>query len=133
MNTMNTSSRALIVVRTAVTAALAVAGLGLATMSHAADAASGLEPARKVVQYGDLNLSNKAAVEHLYSRIVSAAQLVCKDHTGPRLPEEQARTRICIDQSVERAVNQVNVPTLTAFHAAKSGAAPAATVMASNR
>jgi UrcA family protein len=133
MNTMNTNSstvRALTVVRATFAATLLVAGLGLTSVSQAADA--GVQPAAKVVQFGDLNLSNKSAVEHLYRRIVTAAQLVCKDHAGPRLPEDQARTRICVDQSVERAVNQVNYPTLTALYAAKNGSSAPA-VMASNR
>jgi UrcA family protein len=116
------------------TAALAAACLGLmAPVSQAADNAPVIEPAKKIVQYGDLNLSNAAAVQRLYQRIVSAARQVCDERTGPRPIEEQVRTRICIAQSTERAVIAVNNPTLTTLYAEKTGRAATPSVVLANR
>jgi UrcA family protein len=120
--------------RNAFAAALTAACLGLAAaVSHAADTSPGVEPAKKVVQYGDLNLSNPAGIERLYQRIVFAAQQVCDDRTGPRPLEEQIRTKICINQSVERAITAVNQPALTMLYAAKTGRAPAPSAVLANR
>jgi UrcA family protein len=122
MKITNTNASRRINVRNAFTATIVAACLGLtATVSHAADGVAGFEPAKKIVQYGDLNLSNATAVQHLYQRIVSAAQQVCDDRTGPRPLEEQVRTRICIAQSVERAVTAVNHPALTMLYGEKTG------------
>jgi UrcA family protein len=135
MNTPIIIARARINIRNAFTTALAVAvtSLGLLTASHAADDLAGMEPAKMVVQYGDLNLANPSAVQRLYHRIVVAAQQVCDDHTGPRPLEEGIRARSCMDQSIRRAVAAVNHPSLTALYAAKNGQSPARSVVLANR
>jgi len=121
MNITNTDARKRIDIRSAFTAAVAAACLGMmTTMSHAADGLPVNEPAKKVVQFGDLNLSSATAVQQLYHRIVSAAQQVCGDHAGPRPLQEQVRARICVDQSINRAVTAVDHPVLTRLYASKS-------------
>ena len=121
-------------VRKAFSAALAAACLGLmASVSQAADRASAIEPAKQVVQYGDLNLSNTAAVQRLYQRILSAARQVCDDRSGPRPIEDQIRTKICIAQSVDRAVTAVNQPALAMLYAQKTGRTPTPSAVLANR
>jgi UrcA family protein len=134
MKITNTNASPRIDFCNAFTAAFAAACLGLmATVSQAADTAPGIEPAKKVVQYGDLNLSNATAVQRLYQRIVSAARQVCDDRSGPRPLEEQVRTRICIAQSVERAVTAVNHPALTMLYDEKTGRTSTPPAVLANR
>lgn len=52
------------------------------------------------VQIDDLDLSRSPGARTLYRRITSAARLVCGTNT-------------CIEQAIDRAVKQVNAPTLT--------------------
>ena len=134
MKITNKNASPRIIVRNAFAAALAAACLGLmATASQAADVAPGIEPAKKVVQYGDLNLSDATGVQRLYQRILSAARQVCDDRSGPRPIEEQVRTRICIVQSVERAVTAVNQPALAMFYAEKTGRTSRRSAVLANR
>lgn len=135
MNTTNMNARKRIDVRSAFTAAFAAACLSMAaTVCHATDGLPGNEPAKKVVQYGDLNLSNATAVQRLYHRIVSAAQEVCGDRQDRRSLQEQVRARICVEHSIERAVTAVNHPALTTLYAAKTGRSmPPSTALANRR
>jgi len=134
MKITNANTRSHNVVCNAFVAAISTACLALmATVSQAADNAPGIEPAKKVVQYGDLNLSNGAAVQKLYQRIVFAARQVCDDRSGPRPIEEQVRARFCIAQSVERAVASVNRPALTMLYAEKSGRTSTPSAILANR
>lgn len=119
MNPTNTSTR--IDVRSAVLAIFATACLGLiSTNSRAADEMPGYEPAKKVVQYGDLNLANSQGVEQLYRRIVGAAKQVCPNGETRSL-QAQTQFRICTQQSIARAVAAVAHPALTALYAQKTG------------
>jgi UrcA family protein len=115
------------------TAALAVTGICMtATLAHGADLSEGGEPAKKVVQYGDLNLANATAVERLYRRIVSAARDVCEQPNNRSL-QAQSRARICLAQSVERAVAAVHQPALTSVYMTKTGRSLPQTVRLADR
>ena len=97
-------------------ACLAVAATGARAQDQAA---SGTEPMKMVVHYGDLNLANPEGVERLYRRIVAAAGQVCD--SKDRSLQVQARDGICQKQSIARAVALVNQPALRAFYARKTG------------
>ena len=117
MNTTNTTfsknlHRALV--------ASAVACLGLTNqIVRAADLEPGYAPATKLVQFGDLNVASPGGVKQLYQRITAAANEVC----GPTDRQLQSfiHHRVCMQQSIARAVQAADVPQLTAFHAAKTG------------
>jgi UrcA family protein len=103
-----------------VLAALATAFLAVtSTVVHAADA-SGSEPMKRTVTYGDLNLANSQGVEQLYRRVVGAARQVCESVDGRSL-QEKVQFSICVRQSIARAVAVVDQPALTALHAIKAG------------
>jgi UrcA family protein len=96
-----------------------LAGMAASNPAQAADAAKA-GPRKVTVEYADLNLSNPQGVEQLYSRINAAAGQVCAD-PGSKSLGNWLQTRICTRQSIERAVAAVDLPALTALHAAKTG------------
>ena len=73
-----------------------------------------------VVRFGDLNLSNPEGAAVLYQRIQRAARRACKDPWASDYSLPSTRTRKCIDDAVDIAVNTVNRTTLTAMHKEKS-------------
>src|SRR5689334_21518078 len=64
------------------------------------------ETPSKTVDYSDLNLQKPKHVAMLYRRIELAAGHVCKPLAG-RDAEHVILFRKCVDESVERAVNDV--------------------------
>lgn len=76
---------------------------------------------QRVVSYGDLNLQSKAGVTALYRRIRSAADLVCRERRGVTQLILDADIQACRMDSTDRAVAQVNLPTLTSLHFARTG------------
>ena len=74
---------------------------------------------QRTVRFTDLDVSHSAGAAALYSRIKSAAAQVCDQH-GVRSLEAITSTRRCVDQAIERAVTEVNVPALTGVYRAKS-------------
>jgi UrcA family protein len=77
--------------------------------------------AHKVVSFRDLNLNSPEGVAVLYRRINSAADEVCGN--PDRYDLSQLKLRICVKESVSRAIAQVNNPMLTSLHQAKTGKA----------
>lgn len=75
----------------------------------------------KTVSYADLNLNNSAGAEALYKRIKKAAYEVCQIPTGTHQIRIESEFKACKVDAVERAVQQVNLPTLTALHQSKTG------------
>lgn len=74
------------------------------------------------VSYAELDINKPRGLEVLYSRIQRAAKTVC-DVSGA--PQELARGRhakACYKTAVDDAVRQINRPTLTALHRAKTRA-----------
>jgi UrcA family protein len=106
--------------KTAVPCALLAILLGPLSACADAYAAPGYEVATRTVKYGDLDLSRAEGAAHLYSRIQTAARAVC----GPAI-SSGARDSIlvswhCMEQSIARAVADVNAPTLTSYHLMKT-------------
>jgi UrcA family protein len=106
--------------KTAVPCALLAILLG--TLSACADAyaAPGYEVATRTVKYGDLDLSRTAGAANLYSRIQTAARAVCGSPISSGVREALLLSRHCIDQSIARAVADVNAPTLTSYYLMKT-------------
>lgn len=73
------------------------------------------------VTYQDLNLATAAGVTALYQRVQRAAGDYCgatRDLTGTRVSPQFSR---CVKDAVASTVKQIDVPRLTALHAARSG------------
>jgi len=77
------------------------------------------DPPIRVVQFGDLDLSQDAGIAALYSRIHSAAREVCEplDVWSLRLLRQRFD---CRDAAIGRAVADVNSAALTTYYLTKS-------------
>jgi UrcA family protein len=107
--------------KTAVPCALLAILLG--TLSACADvyaAPPGYEVATRTVKYGDLDLSRSTGAATLYSRIRNAANEVCEPAISSGARELMLLTLHCKEQSIARAVADVNVPALTSYYASKT-------------
>ena len=103
------------VIKTAIFGALA---LSYGAMSIAADY-NGVPTA--VVKFGDLNLSNPQGAVKLYSRILAAANEVCKAfHIDNRDLGSRARLDTCVHKAIADAVTTVGQPGLFAVYNAKN-------------
>jgi UrcA family protein len=74
------------------------------------------------VSYAELDINKPRGLAVLYSRIEHAAKIVCGVNESRR---ELARTRqakACYTTAMDDAVRQIDRPTLTAFHRAKTRA-----------
>ena len=71
----------------------------------------------KAVSYSDLNLKKNADVARLFGRIKLAATSVCRPLEG-RDAQRAARFQHCINDSMAKAVAQVDSPLLTERFAA---------------
>jgi UrcA family protein len=71
----------------------------------------------KTVSYSDLNLKKNADVARLFGRIKLAAASICSPLAG-RDAQRAARFHHCIDDSMAKAVAQVDSPLLTERFAA---------------
>lgn len=96
-----------------VTAALC--GIALSCVAAAGDPFS--EPRTKVINYADLNLSSEAGAATMYGRLRAAARNVCKPLDSGVFKKEW---RACFDQTIARAIVQVDEPVLTAYHNART-------------
>ncbi len=67
------------------------------------------------VSYKDLDLTSEAGAHTLYQRIKSAANHVCAPLSGRQLIRHMSQST-CVTGAVERAVKQVNEPTLTQYY-----------------
>jgi UrcA family protein len=77
------------------------------------------------VRYGDLDLDSAAGIAHLYARLKNAAEQVCGTGYRPQALFLAYRWRTCVAAALEQGVTAVDRPALTAYHAAKAGAASA--------
>jgi UrcA family protein len=86
-----------------------------------ADAAQpGNAVATRRVKFGDLDVTRSAGAATLYSRIQRAAREVCEPGFASGAREVILLTHRCMEQSIARAVADVNAPALTAYHLAKT-------------
>jgi len=109
--------------KTAVPGALLAILLGSSSAGAVgvADAAPpGYELATRVVKYGDLDLTRRAGVSALYSRIQSATRAVCEPAISTGAKEATAGVRRCREQALTRAVADVNAPALTNYYLTKT-------------
>jgi UrcA family protein len=107
--------------KTAVPCALLAILLG--SLSACADvyaAPPGYEFATRRVKYGDLDLTRSAGAATLYSRIQNAANAVCEPAISSGARESMLLTRHCVEQSIARAVADVNAPALTSYYVSKT-------------
>jgi UrcA family protein len=110
-----------VIAKSAVTVTLAAAFIGHSVVAHADRIEGVVVSAPSItIGYAELDISKPQGLAVLYTRIKSAARSVCGfDHS----PKELARGRVskaCYQTAVEDAVRQINRPTLTALHRAKS-------------
>lgn len=76
------------------------------------------EPVRtETVKFYDLNVDSPAGVQALFSRIHAAAMRVCSE----RDPVMQAAAVSCFRKAEARAVQNLNLPQLTAYYRQKTG------------
>src|SRR5579872_3247052 len=68
------------------------------------------------IMFHDLNLSTTAGVDTLYRRIHQAAERVCSVSGEPKLDAASASGK-CTREAVTRAVEELDLPALTAFAA----------------
>ena len=107
--------------KTAVPCALLAILLGpLSACADVAAAPPVYEVATRTVKYGDLDLSRTAGAASLYSRIQTAARAVCESPPSTGVRGEMLLSRHCMEQSIARAVADVNAPTLTSYHLMKT-------------
>src|SRR5688500_14353121 len=75
------------------------------------------------VSLAGLDISNPHVLEMLYTRIERAARSVCGFDYSRRELSRGRHAKACYKSSLEAAVKQVNRPTLTALHRAKTKSA----------
>lgn len=93
----------------------AAACLASTAPAMAADPETGDVPS-VTVYYGDLNLQQPASVATLYQRIRRAAERVCA-RTNDRDLRQTHAARKCAEQSIDRAVVSIDMPTLARYAA----------------
>jgi UrcA family protein len=114
------------------TVMLSLAGLSLiAAAAPTAVAAQSSDEASARVAYRDLDPSSDQGAAKLYARLWNEAEALCgpasqADMEGPQ------KQRACVVDAVDRAVQDVHLPRLSALSAARSGR-PVSVQTASNR
>jgi UrcA family protein len=107
--------------KTAVPCALLAILLGsLSACADAYAASPDYEVATRRVKYGDLDLARSAGAATLYSRIRDAARDVCEPSISSGARDSILLARSCMEQSIARAVADVNAPTLTSYYLTKT-------------
>jgi UrcA family protein len=111
-----------------------VMGVLVAVMIVSASSAAHGSPSadefrQRVVNYSDLNLSDRADAVRLYRRITHAAHLVCV-LPNPWDVSTETRVHTCIHAARARSVEDVNSPELTRYYESRERT-PAVVVMRS--
>ena len=102
-----------VAVRSALALLLAASSFALVVPAFAAD-----PPNPSItVRYSDLNLTTEDGAKALYQRIARAARTVCDEALPPRDSLRISHWSQCYQDSVARAVDQVNSAKLTAMYA----------------
>jgi UrcA family protein len=96
---------------------LLIGGMAAAA-AGAAVAAPDSDPPTYVIRYAPSSLATDHGVKVLYSRIEMAADKVCIEPGGSRLPSEAVRN--CRKQAIASAVDKIHNQRLAALHAANS-------------
>jgi UrcA family protein len=69
---------------------------------------------RQVVSYADLDVDSDPGVDVLLRRIRLASENVCGHRSGPRPLTEDIIVKSCVVETTEDAVNEADIPHLTA-------------------
>jgi UrcA family protein len=118
---MEHAMRHLMNLKIAVPCALMTIVLGsLSACADAVAASPGYEVATRTVKYGDLDVTRSPGAATLYSRIRHAAQQVCEPASSAEARYAVLLSRHCMEQSIARAVADVNAPALTSYHLSKT-------------
>lgn len=72
------------------------------------------------VSFAELDITKPRGLEVLYSRIENAAKIVCGVDPTPKPLARTRHATACYKTAIEDAVRQINRPTLTALHRAKT-------------
>ena len=103
-----------------VVAAFGVVALTFGAVSAQASDPSDAATAKAVVDYTDLNLSSQSDVRSLYARLQRASARVCGDYKDLRSLSMKRAYSACYQESLSRAVDEVNHSGVTAMYAADS-------------
>lgn len=103
-----------------VVAVFGVAALTFGAVSANASDESDAATATTVVDYSDLNLSNASDVRSLYARLQRASARVCDGYKDLNSLKMKRAYDVCYEDSLARAVNEVNHSAVTAMFAADS-------------
>jgi UrcA family protein len=95
--------------------------LAIGAASLIADVASARDDGQvsTVVNYRDLDLSQAADAQRLYARLKRASKEVCYTSLDVRSLRIHRRQEACYAEALDRAVERVNEPALTALHSAE--------------
>jgi UrcA family protein len=102
--------------------------LAVGLMAAAASASAGPQPKRSlepvvIVHFADLKTSTAEGSRILYARISAAALAVCSGGAD-WYPSQHWAGRDCYRATVDRVVNKLNLPLLTALHHARPEPGP---------
>lgn len=106
--------------------ALTLTLMAAAAFAQSATAATYVDPDAPLsvrVRYADLDTRSEAGRQALYKRLHAAATSVCQP-LADRSVAGLSRWRSCLAASLDSAVQQVNIPQLTALHLARTHRAP---------
>jgi UrcA family protein len=81
----------------------------------------------ETVRYDDLRLISAVGAAVLYGRLHHAAERACAPLDG-KTAQLTSRYRACVDESISKAVADVNEPVLTKYYESKRNAPPTPTV-----
>jgi len=109
---------------------IAVAALAAGALFSSAWAMDVREPTEVHVSTIGVDFAQPASVREFYGRLSAAARRACDSRMGKDLAAAMA-DRKCAAQALDRAVAEINKPTLLALHAEHGGRATR-TVLASN-
>lgn len=73
-----------------------------------------------VVSYSDLNLDSAAGNQKLYARLANAASRACGNEPAVRDIERRAQYRACVEETLNRAVDEINSSNQRALRLAAS-------------
>jgi UrcA family protein len=95
--------------------------LAVASLNTVALADPSVNVKSETVRYGDLRLISAVGASVLYARLRSAAERVCGGLTPGAPIAEQRRFKSCVDESLAKAVTDVNHPVLNQYAALRRG------------
>ena len=91
----------------------------LAVTGAPARAAVPRAPTEVVVRYGDLDLDTHSGAQQMYSRLDHAARTVCGDARSPLPLEARHVIRLCEQQAMHQAIEQLGRTELTTMYTAR--------------